>query len=74
MRLCYVRDIYLFINFPTQPHLLLFLVYGDAKHRLYQLFRFSMKLIHMHYNWQQNRIEKTGDMFQSVPTQLRDAS
>ena len=74
MRLCYMRDIYLFLIFPTQPHLLLFVVYSDSKYCLYQLFRFSMKLMYMHYNWQQNRIEKTGDMFQSVPTQLMDAS
>ena len=39
---------------------------------LFQLFRFSIKLIHLHYNWQQNRIGKIGDIFQSVPTLLRD--
>ena len=26
-----------------------------------------MKLIRLHYNWQQNRTGKIGDIFQSVP-------
>ena len=47
----------------------LFLVFNDDSNlRLFQLFRFSMKHIHLHYNWQQNLIKKFGDIFRSVPT------
>ena len=46
------------------------LICGDSKLFVFQLFRSSMKhmkLIHLHYNWQQNRVgKKMGDIFQSV--------
>ena len=75
MRLCCVHDNYVSVKFLTQPYLLLFLDFsGDSKVRLFQLFRFSMKLIHLHYNWQQNLNKKFGDIFRSVPTYLRDVS
>ena len=69
MRLCCVRDNYLFVKFLIQPYLLLFLDFsGDSKLRLFQLSRFSTKLIHLHYNWQQNLTKMFGDIFRSVPT------
>ena len=74
MQLYFLRDNYLSLHFPTQPYLLLFLVFSrESKLFLFQLFRFSMKLIHLHYNWQQNRIGKFDAIFQSISTQLRDA-
>ena len=43
MRLCCVRDNYLFVKFLIQPYLLHFLDFsGDSKLRLFQLFRFSI--------------------------------
>ena len=66
MRLCCARDNYLSVNFHTQPYLLLFLVCGDSKLCLFQRFRLRMK--HLHYNWQQNRIGNIDDVFQPVTT------
>ena len=65
---CCVRDNYLSVNFSTQPFLLLSSLWW-FKFFIFQLFRFSMKLmkpIHLHYNWQQNRVGKMGDIFQPV--------
>ena len=36
---------------------------------LRSLFWFLL-FLHLHYNWQQNRIGKIGDIFQSVPVLL----
>ena len=70
---CCVLGNYLSVSFATQPQLLHFFVFsGDSKFRLFQMFHFSMKLIHLHYNWQQDGIGEFGDIFQSVPTKLRD--
>ena len=69
MSFCCVRYNNPAVHFSTQPYLLLFLVFsGNLKLHLFQLFHFFMKPRHVHYNWQQNRIEKIGDTFQSVPT------
>ena len=66
---CCVRDNDLSVNFTTQPYFLIFLVFsGDSRLLFFQFFRFSMKLIHMHYNCQQNHIGKIGGIFQSAPT------
>ena len=69
MRLFCVCDNYFFAKFLIQPYLLLFLDFsGDSKLRLFQLFRFSMKLIHLHYNWRESLIKRFGDTFRSVHT------
>ena len=60
-----VSDNYLSVSFPTQPYLLLFLFSVVI---LFQIFHFSMKLIHLHYNWQQYGIGEFGDILQSDPT------
>ena len=65
MHLCCVHDNYLYVKFFIQPYLDFS---GGSKLCLFQLFRFSLKLIHLHYNWQQNLIKKFGDIFWSVPT------
>ena len=65
MCLCCVCENYLSVDFPTQPFRY-FLLWGDSKLFISQLFRFSMELIHLHYSWQQNRVAKIGDIFQSV--------
>ena len=66
---CCVLNNSLFAKFLIPPYLSLFLVFnGDSNLRLFQLFWFSMKHIHLHYNWQQNRFKKFGDIFQSIPT------
>ena len=60
---CWVGDNDAFVKFLIQPYLLLFLHFsGDSKLHLFQLFWFSMKLIHLHYTWQQNLIKKFGDV------------
>ena len=63
MCLCCVRENDLSINFPTKSYLLLscFLVCGDSKLWSFSTFSIYMNLIHLHYNWQQNRIVKIGD-------------
>ena len=67
--------IIIFVKFLIQPYLLLFLDFnGDTKLRLFQLFWLSIKLIHLHYNWQQNLNKKFGDILRSVPTYLRGVS
>ena len=49
MRLCCVCDNYLSVNF-LHNLFCYFLICGDSKPFLFQLFRSSMKLIHLHYN------------------------
>ena len=62
------RDIYLSVNFPTQNYLLFVLVFSGDSKPFFQLFQFTMKLIHLHYNWQQKRIVKVGEILQAIPT------
>ena len=69
MRLWCVHDNYLYVYALKRPFLLLFLVFsGDSKLCFFQRFQFFMKLILLHYNWQQNCFGKIGDVFQFAPT------
>ena len=62
---CYVSDNYLSVN-SLHKSFCNFLVCRDSKLFIFQLLWFFMKLIHLQYNWQQNRIAKIDDIFQSV--------
>ena len=66
--LCCVRDNYLYINFPTQPFLLPSCLWWF---KAFFTFPISHET-HTPAHWQQNRIGKVGDIFQSFPTYLRD--
>ena len=61
MCLCCVRENYLSINFPAQSYLLLSCLWW-FKALSFSTFPIYMNLIHLHYNWQQNRIVKIGDI------------
>ena len=61
---------YLSVSFPTQLYLLLFCVFiGDSNFCFFSNFSF----FHETHTLALNHIAELGDIFQSAPTQLRDA-